>query len=586
MKFTRQTLQEIRDKTDFVEVVRGYTHLEEKGGRWWGLSPFKTEKTPSFTVKPDEGFYYCFATQKGGDLFRFISEMEGLSFPDAVKFLAERAGIVFTAEGEDPEQTDRNALYELYKRTAGTFAWFLNTTAGEVARRYLEQRGVTEESINTFQLGYAPDSASWLYRFLRSKSYSSEFLGKSGLFSRRNPEYPLFKHRIIFPICDERSRVIAFGGRALATTDRAKYINSPDTLIYNKKRILYGIPQALETIREERRVFLAEGYLDVIALNQANIRNAVAPLGTALTDQQMRLLKRWVDEVVLVFDADSAGLAASYRAALTVEKADMRCSVLPMNPGMDPADIYKARGKDGLHATLETIRPAFDFLLDSAMNAININDGRDRELLLRKIFPYIKVVGSEVRREALLEQVSDILRVSHIAVQSDFRKWIGNETSDFMAGVENQASERKQRRDFALVLACLQHSDFFAYLRKTISHDDLDETGARKLFLHAEDAYRHGEELPRGVLDRLQDEELRNEVLERLTSGEYSGWRLKDVKSAARNIRARKLEEKQRVIEAEIRSIPNDDDRRMRQLLENKIAIDQELLQVKARVDD
>ncbi len=586
MKFSRQTLREIRERIDFVELVSGYTTLERKGDRWWGLSPFKSEKTPSFTVKPEEGFYYCFATQRGGDIFRFVSEMEGLNFPEAVKFLAERAGVTLQQDTADPDEADRNALYGLYERVAGTFNWFLNDSRGNNALSYLRDRGVTDDAIVTFQIGYAPDSTSWLYRFLRSKSYSPEFLAKSGLFSQKKREFPLFRNRIIFPIRDERDRVVAFGGRALNPEDRAKYMNSPDTLIYNKKRTVYGLPQAIETIRAERRVYIVEGYTDVIAMHQGGVRNTVAPLGTALTESQVRLLKRWAHEIVLVFDADSAGVDASFRASLEVEKADLGCFVLPMRPGLDPADLYNREGARGLGVAIQSIQPAFDFLLEKSAERTDTKDSRARELLLRKLFPYIKVVRSEVRREALLEQVGDTVQVPVAAIRSDLRQWAGSKSPVTAAEDAKKPKERKQNRDFALMLACVQRSEFFAYLRNTVSHEDLEDRDARHLYFYGEDAFRHGDSFPRGVLDRIQDEEMRTVVLQRLTSGEYSGWTLADVEAAARQLRMRKLIEKQRNVEMEIRTVQTTDNQRMRRLLEEKMAIDQELSQLKVRADD
>jgi DNA primase len=586
MKFSRRTLQTIRDRVDLVELVNGYTTLQQRGNRWWGLSPFKTEKTPSFTVKPDEGFYYCFATQKGGDLFRFVSEMEGLSFPEAVEFLAQRAGVELEEQATDPDQQERQALYDLYQRVAGTFSWFLQTQQGAHARNYLERRGITAESAETFQIGYAPASRDWLYGFLRSKSYSPEFLAKSGLFASRNPGYPLFNNRLVFPIHDERNHVVAFGGRALAEGERAKYINSPDTLIYTKKRTLYGLPAALPTIRSERKVFLTEGYLDVLAMHQAGILNVLAPLGTALTPEQVRLIKRWVEEVVLVFDSDSAGQAASFRAAILLEEAGLQCAALPMEAGKDPAEIYQSAGADALYEMVETTRPVFDFLLQSAANEMDLSEPGNRELLLRKLFPYIRIVRSEVRREALLDQVSDILQVSPAAVHSDYLGWDGAGGARNVSGGGEYKPERKQRRDLALMLASIQESELFSYLRTAVSTDDLEDPDARRLFVLAEDAFRHEEALPRGVLDRLQDERFRNDVLEQLTSKEYSGWTTDDVDAAMRNIRVRKLEREQRVIESEMKAVPLNESEATRRLLERKMAIDQELSQVKARSDD
>lgn len=586
MKFSRQNLQEIREKTDLVELVSSYTRLEQRGDRWWGLSPFKAEKTASFTVKPAEGFYYCFATQKGGDLFRFISEMEGLSFPEAVRFLAERAGVALADEPTDPHEKDRTALFELYRRVSGTFSWFLREPAGAAALQYLRGRTIGEEAMETYQIGYAPDSPDWLYRFLRSKSYSAAFLESSGLFAKNKNGYPLFRNRVIFPIADERNRIVAFGARSLNPEDRAKYMNSPETLIYNKRRTLYGLPQAMERMRAERRIYIAEGYMDVIALAQGGITNSVAPLGTALTEEQVRLLKRWVDEIVLVFDSDEAGLNATFRASLIVESMNLGCAVIPLSSGMDPADVYAKEGVAGTGKLRDRSRPVFEYLLARSAAHADLRDSRSRELLLRKLFPYIKVVRSEVRREALLEQVSDVVRVPLAAVRSDLKRWIGSGGAVPSVEATEKIPERKNNRDFALVLAGVQKREFFEHLRNAVTTDDLMDSDSKRLYLYGEDAFRHGEEFPRGVLDRLQDEEIRNTVLQRLTSGEYARWTTADIDSAILYIRVRKLEEQQYQTERELKRLESADVQTMRELLARKIAIDQELKQLKARFND
>ncbi|MFW5827591.1 MAG: DNA primase, partial [Alkalispirochaeta sp.] len=267
MKFSRETLQQIREKTDMVELVNSYTSLERRGNRWWGLSPFKPEKTASFSVKPEDGFYYCFATNQGGDIFRFISEMEGLSFPEAVEYLAERAGItVESGGGPSAEDQERKALLELYDRVSGSFHYLLTSDPrGASALKYARERGISDEAIEAFRLGYAPDDGRWLFQFLRKRSYSAEFLNRSGLFSSKGNGYTLFRNRLMFPIGDERERIVAFGGRALSEQERAKYINSPETVIYGKKRTLYGLANALGELRKTRRAYVGEGYLDVIA---------------------------------------------------------------------------------------------------------------------------------------------------------------------------------------------------------------------------------------------------------------------------------------------------------------------------------
>ncbi len=587
MKFNRQMLQKIRERTDIVEVVGRYTRLEQRGDRWWGLSPFKAEKTPSFTVKPEEGFYYCFATQKGGDVFRFIQEIEGLSFPESVEHLADLAGIHLEhSDEEDSAGRERNALLELYSRVISTFQYFLNEDErGKQCRAYVLERGITEESISTFQLGYSISDGKWLYRFLRSKSYSPEFLDTCGLFSRKGDGYALFRNRLMFPILDERGRVVAFGGRALSDDVRAKYINSPEISIYNKKRTLYGLHTAIEAIRENRRVHLAEGYMDVIALHQSSLTNSVAPLGTAFTGDQARLLKRWADEVVVVFDSDSAGVEATFRAALTAEKAGLMCSAVAVPRGKDPAELYSNEGPEAVRDVVGSAVPVFDYLLERSAEKLDRRNPGSTELLLRKLFPYISIVSSEIRREELFKRLGDLLRVTVSAVAADYENWRKGERPHRVAEPEHQ-NQTKTSRDVSLMLATAHDGELFAYLRQRVSADVFEDAVARQLYYSMEDAYRHQESLPRGVVDRLVDEEIRNFVLERLTSGEFSGWTKADIDNAIGYLQIRRLQEQQKELDNTLRALDGQDQQRLRQVLEQKMAIDQELAKLKVRADD
>lgn len=587
VSFTRDSLQQIRDRIDMVELVNSYTRLERRGDRWWGLSPFKTEKTPSFTVKPEEGFYYCFSTQRGGDLFKFVCEMEGLSFPEAVRYLAERAGVTLEEGRQDPDASRKQQLEELYRRVAGTFHWLLTQDPrGGAALEYLGKRGITETTMNTFQLGYTPENPRWLYQFLQDKSYSAAFLDESGLFSRRSRGFPLFRHRLMFPIADERRRVLAFGGRALQEHERAKYINSPETLIYRKKQVLYGVQQAVEAMRARRSVYIAEGYLDVLALHQAGVPNAVAPLGTAFTEEQGRLLRRWVDDITLVFDADSAGFSATLRAAAIAEKCSLGCHVVALQNGTDPADLLKEDGEEAVAARMETAVTAWDFILEHTQRRLSLGRPEERELLLRNVLPYISMVTSEVRREAMLTQVADVTGVSLSAVQRDYTTWRGGGAPHNTKEQVSQTDRIHRSRDITLVTATIQGSGLFAYLRKHIGVADLQDPAARELFLAAEDAFRHEEPFPRGVLDRLEDEILRDMVLEGLTSGSCANWSEVDVRDAVRRLRIEKLLVEEQAVVRAMKQVSPDDWDTLRTLQEQKMAMDQEIRDLKARVDD
>jgi len=587
VRYTREVLQQIRDRTDILDLIGAYTKLERRGDRWWGLSPFKSEKTPSFTVQPDKGFYYCFATQQGGDIFRFVSEMEGLTFTESVEWLAERAGIEIGGDRrDDPREREARALSELYDRVGTTFAYLLTKSPqGENARTYLKERTVSEESIERFGLGYAPEDAGWLHRFLRAKSYSAEFLSRSGLFSRNYPRVSLFRNRVLFPIRDERGQIRAFGGRALEKTDRAKYINSPDTAIYNKKRGLYGLDVAIATIRTSRQAVIAEGYFDVIALHESGVTNAVAPLGTAFTEEQARLLKRWADTVVLLFDADSAGVEASFKAAAMLESLGFGVSVATVEGGKDASDVYAESGATAVREIVDRAEPAFDFLVAAAAGANDPGRAENRELILRKVLPYINVVNSEVRRETMLQRLSEELSVSLAAVQADFDRWRGGgdkpNTADTSA---RRTLQTQSNREMTLMLASAREDELFAHLRSVMRLEELEDEYARYLYVTLEDAFRHGEQLPQGLVDRIDDESVRAIVLDRIGSDEFSSWTKQDIERAALNIRIRSVRREQKSIDIRLRT--EQDHRATTELLERKMALDRELADLKVRVDD
>lgn len=575
MRFSREQLQRIRERVDLVDLVGGYTRLERRGNRWWGLSPFKTEKTPSFTVQPDKGFYHCFATGKGGDAFSFVMELERLSFAEAVQFLAQRTGVELEEGPVSEEDRTRAALAELYERVSHSFAYLLAHAQGaESARAYVKQRGITEESVEQFRLGYAPNSGTWLHGFLRSKSYSSDFLAKSGLFSARYAGYSLFRNRLIFPIVDRSSKAVAFGGRALESGDTAKYINSPETALFHKSRLVYGLAQSIPSMRETRRVYLVEGYTDVIAMHQIGVANTVAPLGTAFTAEQAKLLKRYCDEVVLVFDGDSAGVAASFRAAGICEQAELKVSAVALPVGSDPADLAgdPGAGASKLAEAVADAQPAFAVLLRLARAEADGADYTDaREVVLHRVLPYITIIPSEVRRESLMDRLAGELGVSRAAVYSDYERFQRGERRNAEGSTAPaESSPGKVTSDLKLVLGLAQRNEFYTHARGRIGPEMLDDPQARRVAALMEDAFRHDDELPQGLIDRIEDIALRELVLQRLTSGEFEAITHAGIDQSLNGLQLRALRRELSKIDAAISRAEEHD---IHGLQERKMAI-------------
>ncbi|MGE0701304.1 MAG: DNA primase [Hyphomicrobiaceae bacterium] len=376
MRFTPQFLDEIRARLPVSQVVARKVQLKKAGREWRGLSPFKQERTPSFFVNDQKGFYHCFASGSHGDVFKFVMETEGLSFAEAVERLASEAGLQLPkAEPRSPEARDRaDQTTRLMALVEAATRWFEERLAGpegEEARRYLAKRGLGRTTINRFRLGYAPASRSALKEALSAQGFRPEELALSGM-AIAGPDIPVaydrFRHRVMFPICDAKGRTIAFGGRALEAGVPAKYLNSPETPLFHKGALLFNAHRARPAAFERGRVIAVEGYMDAIALAEAGFDEVVAPLGTALTEDQLGLLWRMSPEPILCFDGDSAGRKAAFRAvdtALPLLKPgqSLRFAFLP--DGLDPDDLIRARGRQAFEAILDNqIRPLFDVLIE------------------------------------------------------------------------------------------------------------------------------------------------------------------------------------------------------------------------------
>lgn len=370
MRLPPHFLDEIRARLSVSQVVGRKVPLKKKGREFAGLSPFKVEKTPSFFVNDQKGFYHCFASGEHGDIFTFLMKTEGLSFPEAVERLAEEAGLALPkmSARDEARENDRDRLYRLIEAAAKFFEANLFTSAGAQARRYLEKRGLRRETIAAFRIGYALNDRSALRQHLTQAGFSAEDMVASGMLIAGDDipvAYDRFRHRVIFPITDLKNRAIAFGGRALDPDQPAKYLNSPETPLFHKGRLLFNAYGARTPAHERGRVIAVEGYMDVIALNEAGFAEAVAPLGTALTEDQVKILWRMNSEPILCFDGDDAGRKAAFRTVETVLPLlkpgfSLRFAFLPN--GLDPDDLIRQKGPEAFALELEKTHAFFDVL--------------------------------------------------------------------------------------------------------------------------------------------------------------------------------------------------------------------------------
>ncbi|UCF97742.1 MAG: DNA primase [Spirochaetaceae bacterium] len=583
MRIPDHILAQISDRLDMQAVVSEYVHLNKKGTRLWGLCPFHSEKTPSFTVDPDKSLFYCFGCHKGGSLFTFIMEIEKLSFLEAVKLLAEKAGVQL--ELEEGEGKQREAYLELYRRVSGTFQHLLmNHPEGARARSYLESRGLEQETWSVFNLGYAPAQPAWLHNFLREKKFSDEFLRQSGLFTARQGT-ALFRGRIIFPIHNHRKEIVAFGARTLGSGVQPKYINSPETEVFRKRETLYGSPGVYQDVRRAETFVLVEGYMDVLALWQAGVRNCVAPLGTAVTAEQIRLLKRYTPRGKLLFDTDEAGQRAAERTILLCEQQDLATEVIRLQRGKDPAEILEKEGAEALKKKLESTITSFQFYLSTAQAKYDSGTPDGKRAVIRHVGSYLTALDSQVKRDGYIRLLAENLGVDFESVRSDLLR--GIERSRIRDNSHRKVEVRGTSADLFFILAVAVNREYFQEVRNTVGVDDLEDPKARTLFVALEECYRQGERTEETLLRRLEDEGLRELLLQKTASGEFDLNPERLIHDGLREIRRRSLEKRRRSLVSALSRAKDQDPMKLKDLLGEKMYLDEELQKLaKGLVDE
>lgn len=422
-------IEQLKSSVDIVRVVGEYVRLKRAGAgpRYTGLCPFHPEKTPSFSVHSTHQFYKCFGCGAGGDVIKFVMEIERLTFWEAVKLLAERNGIPLPKQaGHGDEETRRRAaLYEMHELAARLFGELLDSAAGREARDYLERRGVSRAAAQEFGLGLSDRSGQMLVRAFERAGFSHELMEESGLVLRRNDGtgfYDRFRGRLMFPIHSESGKLVGFGGRALTEGEEPKYMNSPETPIYRKGQILYNLNRARKAIEEEGRAVLVEGYMDAIGVWSAGVRHVVAVCGTSLTPLQVRSLRRHAPEVVLNFDADRAGAAATEKYIPVLLEEGVRVQVLELGGGMDPDEYIRARGADAYRRALASARSYFHWLADRARSRFDLRKPEGRVAAFQFLLPAIQRMPDRLDRLAVANDVAEYLRMEPDIVLDEFRK--------------------------------------------------------------------------------------------------------------------------------------------------------------------
>ncbi|MCL2050492.1 MAG: DNA primase [Lachnospiraceae bacterium] len=415
MYYPDHLIEEVRTKNDIVDVISGYVRIAKKGSSHFGLCPFHNEKSPSFSVSGNRQMYYCFGCGAGGNVFTFIMEYENFSFPEAVKLLAEKAGVTLPeveySEEVRKKENKRAKLLEINKEAAKYFYYQLRSERGRNAHEYLQKRSLTTETIQTFGLGYANKNSDDLVRYLKNKGYDEALIIEAGLasFHEKYGTSDKFWNRVMFPIQDLNHRVIGFGGRVMGESEETKsipkYLNSPETLVFDKSRNLYGLNFARTS--RKNHVILCEGYLDVIALHQAGFTQAVASLGTAFTAGQANLLRRYAEEVILAYDSDEAGRKAILRAITILKECGLTGRVLDLSPYKDPDDFVNNLGALEFEKRISEAQNSFFYELSVMENGFNLNDPEQKTRFHREIAKKLCTFSEDVERDNYLEAVCE-----------------------------------------------------------------------------------------------------------------------------------------------------------------------------------
>lgn len=442
MFYSDEIIEEVRMKNDIVDVISDYVKLQKKGSSYFGLCPFHNEKSPSFSVSPGKQMYYCFGCGAGGNVFTFIMEYENYTFVEALKYLAGRAGVTLPEAEYSKEARAaadlRTTLLEIQKKAAGFYYYQLRQDTGKQGMAYLKGRELSDETIHKFGLGCSPKYSGALYQYLKSKGYSDEHLKESGLFNidERRGMQDKFWNRVMFPIMDVNNRVIGFGGRVMGDA-KPKYLNSPETKIFDKSRNLYG----LNIARTSRKPYLivCEGYMDVIAMHQAGFTNAVASLGTALTSGHASLMRRYTKEVLLTYDSDEAGQKAALRGIPILKAAGIRPRVVNLAPYKDPDEFIKAEGKEAFEKRLDEAANAFLFEVKVLEKQYDLSDPEGKTEFFRETARKLLEFPEELERNNYMESLS---RIYHTKFE-DLRKMVNNMA---LGGASTAVSKKPEAR--------------------------------------------------------------------------------------------------------------------------------------------
>lgn len=517
MYYTDEQIEEVRSKSDIVQIIGRYVNLKRTGSSYVGLCPFHSEKSPSFNVSPSRQMYKCFGCGVAGNVITFIMEYENYTFPEAMEFLAEQAGVTISKSELSPEmKREKNLRTELVQINAKAASYYyakLKSPAGKTGYEYFLSRGLSEETIRHFGLGYAGQGGNELYRYLKSQGYADQVLKETGLFKMdERGVYDKFWNRVMFPIMDINNRVIGFGGRVMGDA-KPKYLNSPETKLFNKSKNLFGLNYA--KLGKKKNIILCEGYMDVIAMHQAGFTNAVASLGTAFTSEQAVILRRYTDEVLLTYDSDQAGVKAALRAIPMLRDAGINARIVHMEPYKDPDEFIKGLGSEEFEKRMAEAQNAFLFEIDVLRKSYDISDPEQKTKFDHEMAAKLLVFEDKVQRDNYIETLS----AKYSIKKEDLRGLVIKSANRIPAnkGNANVHSEGYNRNIKKVKESGIEHSyklllswladepNLFDDVSKIINKDDFEEEPYRKAAALLYEQFENGEVIPARIINHFEE---------------------------------------------------------------------------------
>ena len=581
-------VEEVRAAADIVKIVGDHVKLRKAGANMMGLCPFHQEKTPSFAVHPTKQIFHCFGCGVGGDVFKFLMLLENLSFPEALRRVAEKAGITLREtlgdEKYDERARERATLFKIHEISGNFFAAQLGATAeGRAARAYLADRGLSDEAVGRFRLGYAPSDGQALTGSMNEAGYESELLVKSGLILRdaeRGRLYDRFRRRVIFPIANESGKVAAFAGRALGD-DLPKYMNSPETPIYTKGRVLYHLDRAGNAIRKLDYAILVEGYMDCLAVASCGMENVVASCGTALTDSQIRLLGRYTRKVVVNYDPDSAGVAATERSLTLLLEGGFEAKVLALPGRLDPDSFIRQHGGAAYRERLSAAPTYLDYLTERAAAQHDLGSPEGKVAAANAVMPYLARVPSPMLRAELASRLAERLRVEERLLREELKRAASEGRQEISVSSARQGAQASPAEK--LLLRTFLENEELAdeFLEKLLDNGDCEGLATEGIFRQLRERRRRGEKIQfSGLEDSVSPEEQRL-VYETLVGAGEAASR-EEALACCLALRRKKVERQLEMLKMDIHTAEHaQEPARLAELLEAKIKLDKELAHLK-----